>query len=52
VPGAPECPVLLAALGPQMLGVCGRRTADTITWMTGPLPAGAEHSPDEAPKRH
>ena len=36
VPGAPECPVLLAALGPQMLRVCGRRTAGTITWMTGP----------------
>lgn len=36
VPEAPECPVLLAALGTQMLGVCGRRTAGTITWMTGP----------------
>jgi F420-dependent oxidoreductase-like protein len=36
VPGAPACPVLLAALGPQMLAVCGRRTAGTITWMTGP----------------
>ena len=36
VPGAPECPVLLAALGTQMLGVCGRRTAGTITFMTGP----------------
>ncbi len=36
VPGAPPCDVLLAALGTQMLGVCGRRTAGTITWMTGP----------------
>jgi F420-dependent oxidoreductase-like protein len=36
VPGAPECNVLLAALGPRMLGLCGRRTAGTITWMTGP----------------
>jgi F420-dependent oxidoreductase-like protein len=36
VPGAPECPVLIAALGPQMLDLCGRRAAGTITWMTGP----------------
>lgn len=36
VPGAPACDVMLAALGPQMLDLCGRRTAGTITWMTGP----------------
>ena len=60
VPGAPECPVLLAALGPQMLGVCGRRTAGTITWMTGPhtirdhvvptLTAAADSVGREAPR--
>jgi 5,10-methylenetetrahydromethanopterin reductase len=26
----------IAALGPQMLRLAGRRTAGTITWMTGP----------------
>jgi F420-dependent oxidoreductase-like protein len=33
-PQAPE--VYLAALGPQMLRLAGRRTAGTLTWMTGP----------------
>lgn len=28
--------VYLAALGPRMLSVAGRRTAGTVTWMTGP----------------
>jgi F420-dependent oxidoreductase-like protein len=28
--------VLIAALGPQMLRLAGRRAAGTITWMTGP----------------
>ena len=32
---APEPPVLLAALGPQMLRLAGARCAGTITWMTG-----------------
>ncbi|GED99425.1 TIGR03564 family F420-dependent LLM class oxidoreductase [Gordonia crocea] len=32
----PAPPVYLAALGPQMLGLAGRRTAGTVTWMTGP----------------
>lgn len=32
----PEPPVYLAALGPQMLRLAGRRTAGTLTWMTGP----------------
>jgi F420-dependent oxidoreductase-like protein len=31
---APE--VYIAALGPQLLKLAGRRTAGTITWMTGP----------------
>ncbi|MFT3900814.1 MAG: TIGR03564 family F420-dependent LLM class oxidoreductase [Gordonia sp. (in: high G+C Gram-positive bacteria)] len=32
----PGPPVYLAALGPQMLKLAGRRTAGTVTWMTGP----------------
>ena len=35
VPGATPPPVYVAALGPQLLRVAGRRTAGTITWMTG-----------------
>jgi 5,10-methylenetetrahydromethanopterin reductase len=35
IPGAPP-PVYVAALGPQVLKVTGRRTAGTMTWMTGP----------------
>lgn len=36
VPGAPAPAVYVAALGPQLLKVAGRRTAGTVTWMTGP----------------
>jgi 5,10-methylenetetrahydromethanopterin reductase len=36
IAGAPEPEVYLAALGPQMLTLCGRRTAGTLTWMCGP----------------
>lgn len=36
VPSAGQVPVLLAALGPQMLKLAGQRTAGTILWMTGP----------------
>jgi F420-dependent oxidoreductase-like protein len=36
VPGAPSPPVLLAALGPTMLRLAGRRTEGTVTWMVGP----------------
>ncbi|WP_197383431.1 TIGR03564 family F420-dependent LLM class oxidoreductase [Mycolicibacterium mengxianglii] len=36
IPGAPAPEVYVAALGPQMLRVAGRRTAGTVTWMTGP----------------
>ncbi len=32
----PSPPVYLAALGPKMLRIAGRRTAGTVTWMTGP----------------
>jgi 5,10-methylenetetrahydromethanopterin reductase len=43
IPDAPTPPVYLAALGPQMLRLAGRRTAGTITWMTGPRTL-AEHT--------
>jgi F420-dependent oxidoreductase-like protein len=42
VPGAHPPPVLLAALGPAMLGVAGRLAEGTVTWMTGPRTIG-EH---------
>jgi 5,10-methylenetetrahydromethanopterin reductase len=32
---APPCPVLLAALGPRMLDLAGRRADGTVTWLTG-----------------
>jgi 5,10-methylenetetrahydromethanopterin reductase len=34
--GAPTPQVYIAAMGPQMLRLAARRTAGTITWMTGP----------------
>jgi 5,10-methylenetetrahydromethanopterin reductase len=36
VPGVKPVPVLVAALGEQMLRVCGRLADGTILWMTGP----------------
>ena len=39
---APQPELYLAALGPQMLRLTGRRTAGTLTWMTGPKTL-AEH---------
>jgi F420-dependent oxidoreductase-like protein len=42
IPGAPAPDVYVAALGPQMLRLAGRRTAGTVTWMTGPKTL-AEH---------
>jgi F420-dependent oxidoreductase-like protein len=36
IPGAPAPEVYIAALGPQMLRLAGRRSAGTVTWMTGP----------------
>lgn len=36
VPGAARVPVVVAALGPVMLGIAGRLADGTITWMTGP----------------
>jgi F420-dependent oxidoreductase-like protein len=35
VPGATKPPVLVAALGPAMLKLCGRLSDGTITWMGG-----------------
>ena len=34
-PGLAPCPILLAALGPNMLQLAGRETAGTITWAAG-----------------
>jgi F420-dependent oxidoreductase-like protein len=36
VPDAKPMPVLIAALAPVMLRMCGEMTDGTITWMTGP----------------
>jgi 5,10-methylenetetrahydromethanopterin reductase len=36
ISGAPRPDVYVAALGPQMLRLAGRRTDGTVTWMTGP----------------
>jgi F420-dependent oxidoreductase-like protein len=36
IPNAPAPPVYIAALGPQLLRLTGRRCAGTLTWMTGP----------------
>ena len=36
VEGAQPVPLIVAALGPVMLGLAGRLTSGTITWMTGP----------------
>jgi F420-dependent oxidoreductase-like protein len=36
IPGAPHPDVYIAALGPQLLRLAGRRTSGTCTWMTGP----------------
>jgi 5,10-methylenetetrahydromethanopterin reductase len=35
ISGAPRPDVYIAALGPQLLKIAGRRTAGTCTWMTG-----------------
>lgn len=36
IPGAVAPDVYIAALGPQLLRLAGKRTAGTVTWMTGP----------------
>lgn len=45
IAGAPRPDVYLAALGPQMLKLCGRRTAGTLTWMCGPKTLGDHIGP-------
>src|SRR6476660_7696508 len=45
IPGAPTPDVYIAALGPQMLRLAGRRTAGTLTWMTGPKTLAEHVSP-------
>ncbi len=45
IPGAPRPDVYIAALGPQMLRLAGRRTAGTCTWMTGPQTLGGHVGP-------
>lgn len=37
LPGAPACPVYLAALQPAMLRLAGGQADGTITWCTGPV---------------
>jgi 5,10-methylenetetrahydromethanopterin reductase len=34
-PGATPVPIVMAALGPKMLDLCGREATGTITWMAG-----------------
>lgn len=36
VPDSTPVPVVVAALGPQLLTLAGTRTEGTVTWMTGP----------------
>ncbi len=45
IPGAPRPDVYIAALGPQMLRLAGRRTCGTCTWMTGPKTLGGHVGP-------
>lgn len=45
LPPNPAPPVMVAALGPQMLRLAGARTAGTITWMTGPKTLAAHTVP-------
>ncbi|MGW0162265.1 TIGR03564 family F420-dependent LLM class oxidoreductase [Mycobacterium sp. NPDC003323] len=45
VPGTTGTAVYIAALGPQLLKIAGRRTAGTVTWMTGPTTLAEHVSP-------
>lgn len=45
IPGATAPDVYIAALGPQLLKLAGRRTAGTVTWMTGPTTLAEHVSP-------
>lgn len=43
--GVPEVPVLIAALGDQMLKIAGRTATGTILWMTGPATTESHIAP-------
>jgi len=45
IPGATPFPILVAALGPQMLKLTGTMADGTITWMTGPSTIAAHTVP-------
>lgn len=45
ISGAPRPDVYIAALGPQMLKLAGRRTSGTCTWMTGPATLAGHVAP-------
>lgn len=45
IPGAPTPDVYVAALGPQLLKLAGRRTSGTCTWMTGPATLSGHVAP-------
>ncbi|MUL63404.1 LLM class F420-dependent oxidoreductase [Mycobacterium sp. CBMA 234] len=45
IPGAQTPPVYIAALGPKLLQIAGRRSAGTVTWMTGPKTLAGHVSP-------
>jgi F420-dependent oxidoreductase-like protein len=45
IPDTAPCPVLVAALGPQMLRLAGQRTAGTILWMVGERTIGEHIKP-------
>ena len=45
IPGAPTPPVYIAALGPKLLQIAGRRSSGTVTWMTGPKTLAGHVSP-------
>jgi 5,10-methylenetetrahydromethanopterin reductase len=45
IPNAPAPDVYIAALGPQLLNIAGRRTRGTVTWMTGPKTLAAHVGP-------
>jgi 5,10-methylenetetrahydromethanopterin reductase len=45
IPDAAPVPVLVAALGAQMLGVAGRMAEGTVTWMTGPATIAGHIAP-------
>jgi 5,10-methylenetetrahydromethanopterin reductase len=45
LPDTTPCPVLVAALGPQMLRLAGKRAAGTILWMVGERTIGEHIKP-------